>query len=50
MSGESYDGDFDDDLSQMVILFPQILPAKIEAMLKLFKSKEIALDKVRTFW
>ena len=47
ISGDSYFGDFDDDYEQLVILFPQLQPAKIEAMLKLLKSKEKALDKVR---
>ena len=47
ISGDSYSGDFDDDYEQLVILFPQLQPAKIEAMLKLLKSKEKALDKVR---
>ena len=45
--GDSYQGEFDDDYEQLIILFPQIQPAKIEAMLKLLKSKELALDKVR---
>ena len=47
ISGDSYSGDFDDDYEQLVILFPQLEPAKIEAMLKLLKSKEKALDKVK---
>ena len=46
ISGDSYSGDFDEDYEQLVILFPQLQPAKIEAMLKLLKSKEKALDKV----
>ena len=46
ISGDSYSGDFDDDYEQLVILFPQLQPAKIEAMLKLLKSKDKALDKV----